>query len=302
MPAGVDWIRAAIIRADGSVIAGCEDGGIRIWEGSGLVSVSQGSDTTWAAAFAGDHALLGRANGTVEMRDMASSELITAASAGEGRVWSLAASADRMAAACGDGTVRVWSLPDDWTLELNEDEQRSWAVALNQDGTRLAASSAGNIVRVWELPSGEKLWECHAHEGRIRSVAFDDSGGLLLTGGGDGLARLWRLPAGDKAGEFTHGASWVRSVAIDETGTRVALGCGPGVIYVYDVDSGQVAAELHGHNGRVLMLGFCAGPDALVSAAAVRVDASLQAAGLDASGGTVLAASAAGLWRSASLR
>jgi WD40 repeat protein len=242
---------------------------------------------------------------------MASSELLTAASAGEGRVWSLAASADRMAAACGDGTVRVWSLRGDWTLELNEDEQRSWAVALSHDGTRLAASSAGNIVRVWELPSGEKLWECHAHEGRIRSVAFDDSGGLLLTGGGDGLARLWRLPAGDKAGEFTHGASWVRSVAIDESGTRVALGCGPGVIYVYDVGSGQVAAELHGHNGRVLMLGFCADPDALVSAAAdgtirlwslsgqkqlaeVRVDASLQAAGLDASGGTVLAASAAG--------
>jgi len=311
MPAGVDWIRAAIIRADGSVVAGCEDGGIRIWEGSGLVSVSQGSDTTWAAAFAGDQALLGRANGTVEMRDMASSELLTAASAGEGRVWSLAASADRMAAACGDGTVRVWSLRGDWTLELNENEQRSWAVALNQDGTRLAASSAGNIVRAWELPSGEKLWECRAHEGRIRSVAFDDSGGLLLTGGGDGLARLWRLPAGDKAGEFTHGASWVRSVAIDDSGTRVALGCGPGVIYVYDVASGQVAAELHGHNGRVLMLGFCADPDALVSAAAdgtirlwslsgqkqlaeVRVDASLQAAGLDASGGTVLAASAAG--------
>src|SRR5260370_29773273 len=206
MPAGVDWIRAAIIRADGSVIAGCEDGGIRIWEGSGLVSVSQGSDTTWAAAFAGDHALLGRANGTVEMRDMASSELITATSAGEGRVWSLAASADRMAAACGDGTVRVWSLRGDWTLELNEDEQRSWTVALSQDGTRLAASSAGNIVRTWELPSGEKLWECHAHEGRIRSVAFDDSGGLLLTGGGDGLARLRRLPAGDQAGEVRHGA------------------------------------------------------------------------------------------------
>jgi WD40 repeat protein len=83
------------------------------------------------------------------------------------------------------------------------------------------------------------------------------------------------------------------------------------VIYVHDIGSGQVAAELHGHNGRVLMLGFCSDPDALVSAAAdgtirlwslsgqkqvaeVRVDASLQAAGLDAGGRTVLAASAAG--------
>lgn len=311
MPAGVDWVRAAILRADGSVIAGCEDGGIRIWEGGGLASVSQGSDTTWAAAFAGNHALLGRANGTVEIRDVAGSDLIGTAGAGEGRVWSLAASADRVAAACGDGTVRVWSLSDDWALQLNDSERRSWAVAFSRDGTRLAASSAGNIVRVWELPSGEKLWERCAHDGRIRSVAFDDGGGLLLTGGGDGQARLWQLPAGDKTGEFTHGPSWVRSVALDGSGARVALGCGPGVIYVHDVGSGEVAAELHGHNGRVLMLGFCPDPDVLVSAAAdgtvrlwslsgqkqvaeVRVDASLQAAGLDASGRTVLAASAAG--------
>jgi WD40 repeat protein len=312
MPTGVDWIRTAILRTDGSVIAGCEDGGIRIWDGSGLEAVSQGSDTTWSAAFTGDVALLGRANGTVEIRDKARSELITVSSAGEGRVWSLTASADRVAAACGDGTIRAWSLRDDWTLELNEDEERTWAVALNRDGTRLAASSAGNIVRVWDLPSGETLWECHAHEGRIRSVAFDDSGDLLLTGGGDGLARLWRLPRGDKAAEFAHSGMWVRSVALDRSGTRAALGCGPGAIYVCDPADGQVVAELHGHSGRVLMLGFCADPDVLVSAAAdgtirlwslsgqkqlaeVRVDASLQAAGLDASGKTVLAASAAGI-------
>lgn len=46
MPAGVDWIRAAILQADGSVIAGCEDGGTRIWEGGGLVLVSHGSAET----------------------------------------------------------------------------------------------------------------------------------------------------------------------------------------------------------------------------------------------------------------
>jgi WD40 repeat protein/transcriptional regulator with XRE-family HTH domain len=309
LPRGIDWIRSAILRADGSVVAGCEDGSIRIWDGKGLSVIRHGSDTTWAAAFSGDHALLGRANGTVEVRDVTTSELIRTVSAGEGRVWSLAASSDVIAAACGDGTVRLWSMRDDWTLQLNDDEQRTWAVALNEAGTRLAASSAGNIVRVWALPSGHQLWERQAHDGRIRSLAFNDNGDLLLTGGGDGLARLWRLPGGDLAGEFTHGASWVRSVAIDDS--RVALGCGPGVIYVHDITRGQVMAELHGHNGRVLMLGFCADPDALVSAAAdgtvrlwslsgqeqiaeVRVDASLQTAGLHARSGTVLAASAAG--------
>jgi WD40 repeat protein len=142
-------------------------------------------------------------------------------------------------------------------------------------------------------------------------MAFDRGGSLLLTGGGDGMARLWRSPEGEMIAEFAHETSWVRAVALDPPGTRIALGYGPGVIYVHDVADGQDVAELHGHGGRVLMIGFTADPDVLVSAAAdgtirswsvsgqkqlavVRVDASLQAAALDASNEIVLAASAAG--------
>ena len=159
---------------------------------------------------------------------MASSELIRTLSAGEGRVWSLATSADLAAAACGDGSVRLWSLTRPWTLRLNEDERRTWSVALNGNGTRLAASSTGGMTRVWDLPSGQKLWEHQAHAGRVRSMAFDDSGSLLLTGGGDGVARLWQFPGGGQGREFAHGTSWVRAVALDASGARVALGCGPG--------------------------------------------------------------------------
>jgi WD40 repeat protein len=142
-------------------------------------------------------------------------------------------------------------------------------------------------------------------------MAFDGSGSLLLTGGGEGTARLWRFPDGEQAALFAHRASWVRAVALDSSGTRIALGCGPGVIYVHDIADGQDVAELHGHGGRVLMIGFTADPDVLISAAAdgtirswsltgqkqlaeVRVDASLQAAALNAGNGIVLAASAGG--------
>src|SRR5205085_86352 len=103
------WARSIALRPDRSVIVGCEDGSVRVWDDKGLTILGHGSDTTWSAAFAGDQAVLGRANGIVEFRDLASGELTRSLKAGQGRVWSLAAGSDVAAAACGDGTVRLWS-------------------------------------------------------------------------------------------------------------------------------------------------------------------------------------------------
>src|SRR5262249_30541657 len=178
----------------------CRDGSVGGWDSGGLTVVGHGSDTGWSAAFAKDQALLGRANATVELRDLASGELTRTLEAGGGRVWSLATGSDAAAAACGDGSIRLWSLAGSWALRLNEGERRGWAVAGNAAGTRLAAASTGGIVRVWDLPSGQLLWERQAHAGRVRSMAFSADGGLLLTGGGDGLARLWRFPRRADAG------------------------------------------------------------------------------------------------------
>ena len=310
-PESVDWIRTVALRSDGAVIAGCEDGSVRLWNGDGLAVLGYGSNTTWSAAFTGDHAVLGRADGTIELRDIANGDLIRTIDGGEGRVWSLASSAGFLAAACGDGSVRLWSMSGHRPLHLNQEERRTWAVALNQAGSLLAASSSGGRVRVWELPSGRLLWERRAHLGRIRSMAFDSSGELLLTGGGEGIARLWRFPQGEQVAEIVRTGSWIRAVALDASGSRVCLGFGPGDIYIYDLAKGKGLAEMRGHNGRVLMIGFTANPNSLISAAAdgtvrlwslssqkqvaeVRVDGSLQAAAFEAPSGVVLAASAIG--------
>ncbi len=188
MPAGVDWIRTLAMTLGGEIVAGCEDGALRIWSGperDQLWVLSSGANTVWSAAFAdGAHqALLGRGDGLIEIRDAASASLVRTVPAGNGRVWSLASGGDYVAAACGDGTIRVLSLRDEeWSLALNETEQRTWAVAVNEAGTRVAASSGGGVVRVWELPSGRMLWEREAHSGRVRSIAFDAGGDLLVTG------------------------------------------------------------------------------------------------------------------------
>jgi WD40 repeat protein len=310
-PATVDWIRTIALLPGGQVAAGCEDGSIRIWTDGEFLPLSEGANTTWSAAFTSGTALLGRADGDIEIRDLRTGDLSRTVSAGNGRVWDLRSNPTTSIAACGDGIVRLYSPEDDWTLRLNEQERRTWAVAINKDGTRAAASSTGGWVRVWELRSGRQLIEFNAHEGRIRSMAFNAAGDVLVTGGGEGIARVWRIPVGERLAEMARTGSWVRTVAIDEAGSRVALGCGPGDIYVHKLGAAEPAAQLFGHSGRVLMIGFTESPDVLVSAAAdgtvrswsistqkqlsqIRADASLQCAAFSADDEMIIAGSAAG--------
>lgn len=215
-----------------------------------------------------------------------------------------------IAAACGDGAVRVWPFGDEtWSRTLNEQAGRSWAVAVTDVGDRVAASSADGHVRVWNLPAGELVWDVDAKAGRIRSLAFDGAGTTLAAACGDGTARLWDA-TGSLLDEIPAVGGWSRAVALDERGTRVAVGAGTGMITVRAVATGSIVAELPGHAGRILQLGFfgdrllSAGADGTVrlwslieqqTVAQVRVDASGQCAGFDAASGKVVVASAAGV-------
>jgi len=317
MPASVDWVRSAAVASEGTVVAGCEDGGLRLWQPltTQIVDLSEGANTVWSAVFADGLRLpiFGLGDGTIEIRDADSAKLLRMLSAGRGRVWSLHAGAGLVAAACGDGAVRVWSLSDaDPLFCLNETERRTWCVAIDPGGRRIAASAAAGFVRVWELPTGRSVWEQQAHAGRIRSMSFDDAGAVLLTGGGDGTARLWDATNGTVLRELHDLGGWVRAVALDSSGSRAAVGSGPGHVAVFDVTTGTLTARLYGHRGRGLALGLPEFPDRLVSAAAdgtvrswsiseqrqlaeVRVDASLQCAAFDADRCRVLTGGANGV-------
>jgi WD40 repeat protein len=315
MPAGVDWIRAITLIDDATVLAGCEDGALRVWHARApqpLATFAAGSNTVWATAVrdAGRTVLFGGGNGTIDVRDATSGHLRRTVPAGVGRVWSLATGGDRTAAACGDGRVRVWAADrDEPVLCLNTDTHRTWAVALSPDGQYLAASTADGLVRLWDA-TGTLLWQHPANAGRVRSLSI--AADTLAIAGGTGTASLWNLTTGDRSFHITDPAGWVRTVALDAAATMLATGAGPGDIRVYDITSGGLLAHLDGHRGRVLMLGFAADADRLASAAAdgtvrvwspraahqiaqIRADASLQCAAFDPTSGTIVAGSATGM-------
>lgn len=317
MPPGVDWVRTIALTREG-VAAGCEDGGLRLWQpsrDSQPATLAEGANTIWSATFADNGQVIatGHGNGTIQLCDPHTMVVRRRISAEPGRVWSLAASGDYVAAACGDGGVRVWSLTDaTFATHLNVGERRSWAVAVAPSGELLAASDSTGHVRVWQLPSGKLLWEQDAKAGRVRSLAFNGNANLLAAAGGDGVVRLWQASTGQPLSDDLDVSGWARTVALDGAGARLAVGTGTGDIHVHHLGSGLPIRHLVGHNGRVLMLGFTSHTDQLVSAAAdgtarqwslsrqeqiaqVRVDAAGQCAAFDAIHGGVLVGSAAGL-------
>jgi WD40 repeat protein len=317
LPAGVDWVRSLARGGDGTVVAGCEDGAVRLWPASGgpLETLASGSNTTWSTAYSstGTVGLIGDGAGQVELVNAADSTPLRRLPAGHGRVWSLASGADLVAAACGDGAVRAWSLTDaSWEVTLNQDTNRTWAVALARTALRLAASTGDGHIRCWDLPSGDLLWSQDVHAGRLRSIAFNADGQVLAACGGDGSVRVWRAADGEFISRFTCPTGWARAVTLDDQGTLAAVGAGTGDIVVRDLTSDRFTAQLSGHSGRILMVAFTGDSDRLVSAAAdgtvrlwslagqqqlaeVRVDGSLNCAAYDPVHGRVLVGSAAGV-------
>ncbi|MFD7494156.1 NB-ARC domain-containing protein [Streptomyces sp. NPDC059832] len=317
LPRGVDWVRSLARTGDGTVVAGCEDGAVRVWTvgKSRLRTLAGGSNTVWSTHFAagGRTAVVGDGVGGVDVVDTATAAVGRRLPAAHGRVWSLACGAEHVAAACGDGAVRVWSLPDRaWSLTLNQDTPRTWAVAMARSTPRIAASTGDGHIRCWDLPTGTLLWTQDVHAGRLRSLSFDDSGDVLAACGGDGSVRVWHAPTGDFRSRFSSPSGWARAVTVDGPGNRVAVGSGTGDIAVRHLGTDRFTFHLSGHTGRILMLGFMGDEDRLVSAAAdgtvrvwslgeqrqttkVRVDASLHCAAFEPATGEVLVGSAAGV-------
>ncbi|WP_411574222.1 NB-ARC domain-containing protein [Streptomyces fradiae] len=317
LPPGVDWVRSLARTGDDTVIAGCEDGAVRVWTlgKSRLRNLAGGSNTVWSTQFAADGrtAVIGDGAGGVGVVDSTASAIVRRLPAAHGRVWSLAGGEEHIAAACGDGTVRIWSLLDTaWTLTLNQDTPRTWAVAMARSVPRVAASTGDGHIRCWDLPAGELLWSQDVHAGRLRSLSFDDRGELLAACGGDGTVRVWQARTGEFRSRFSSPSGWARAVTVDGPGHRVAVGAGTGDIAVRNLDTDRFTAHLSGHTGRLLMLGFTDDEDRLVSAAAdgtvrlwslgeqrqiaeVRVDASLHCAAFEPATGEVLVGSAAGV-------
>lgn len=180
-------------------------------------------------------------------------------------VETLAWSADdsTVASASIDGDLRLWNVPERFTVRDIATGNVVTALDLSADGARVVAGTWSGARRMWRRGDGALVRDLPSTDPgeRVLAVALGPDGHTLLSAGTRGLVRLRDMDSpASEAGLMGHAGS-VWAAAWSQDGTRVATGGDDRAIRVWRVDPKAIGhntleATLVGHTDTVTALAF----------------------------------------------
>lgn len=158
------------------------------------------------------------------------------------------AATDQLALGCGDGHVRLLSLPELVTrLEIADVDDTSPRVSFSADGTMVAACGRAQGTRAWRSSTGQRAAQFRAPNGAIHDAAFTPDGRSLVSIGW-WWVQLWSVADQRLIASFSH------------TGGASDLTISPDGRYAWAVQGSAVRAwELDPRAGRVHLDGAAEG-------------------------------------------
>jgi WD40 repeat protein len=189
----------------------------------------------------------------------------------------------QLAAACGDGTVKVWDASSGQELRTIAAHTHSVnAVRFNTEGTQMATAGLSESQVAGQLSQEVKLWdsgtgkELHAISFKfvlgMEFLAFSpDWKRLALPSDSPGVLYLWDVGTGQKLREFRDekrmkaNSPRSKTIAFGPDGVHVALGYGDAIVELWDVNAGRLVRTLMGHAGIVDAVTFSPDGKRLVS-------------------------------------
>ncbi len=176
------------------------------------------------------------------------------------------ADAQTVAAAFGDGSLRVWAIASGVPIE-HVVGTAATALAASGDGGFIASAPDGSLARVsssvrWVLErtlGGESATSPFVD--RVNAVRFSPDGKTLAAGGGEttrsGDISLWDVATGQMIQEWKERHSdAVLSLDFSADGTRLASGGADKIARVTELASGKVVNIFEGHTHHVLGVSF----------------------------------------------
>jgi WD40 repeat protein/serine/threonine protein kinase len=271
-------VYTALFSHDGKrVIAGSDDGAIRIWDlasGQEIRTLRGHKDAVCSIAISPDdrHIVSGSWDKTIRVWEMESGRELTVMNQ-PGIFWgafiSIAYSPDGklVASAVTSKNIRVWDGVTGAEVMTIASKGYINRVAFSPDGIRIiSGDSLGNITS-WEVAGGRESTIIKAYGDRVRGLAVTSDGSRLASVGGekDGGVRVWdaktgnliMTPRGDDTRAF--------SVAFSPDGGVLASGGADNMIKLWLVETGKELMTLRGHEARVTTLAYSPDGSHLIS-------------------------------------
>jgi WD40 repeat protein/serine/threonine protein kinase/tetratricopeptide (TPR) repeat protein len=215
-------IECLAVTPDGKqVVAGCQDGTIRIWD------IQSGKEIRRLAHYRAVHAIAVTADGR------------------------------QILSASDDTTIRLWDLNTGREIHRFEGHAASVVDAvLSPDGRRMVSAGNDRTLRLWNAESGREIRRFDGYTDDIGRLAISPNGRHVLSGGRDRAVRLWDIETGKEVRGFVSPLSGGPSPGADifaatfsPEGRAVLVGDGRGVLILWDLERGTKTA-LHIHPSR----------------------------------------------------
>lgn len=158
--------------------------------------------------------------------------------------------ADRLVAACEEGTIQSWG--KDVLLNVRAGSGTADLVAAH-DGPVLALAWNGGPVLAsagldrklvfWSWAEG-KPRQAHSCEALVRALALSPDGSLLASAGNDPAVQLWDVATAKPKAQLKDHTDWVLALAFSPDGKQLASADCTGAIRLWNLADGKKALNL----------------------------------------------------------
>ena len=176
---------------------------------------------------------------------------------------------EQIAAAVGDGTVRIWTVADGAPVRsLSGHEGPVMSVTYAQDGQLLLSGGADKTTRLWKVADGSAVRTFSGHDGVVRGVAIAPDGQRVAAASSDKTARIWNAADGALQSTLRGHEDIVTGLAFAPDGQAVATTSQDRTVKIWRAADGGLIRTMAGHGGWVLGVVFAPDGQTLISASA----------------------------------
>lgn len=153
----------------------------------------------------------------------------------------------RLAVACGDGTIRIWDAPPVSvacrTLHGHTDAVN--ALSFCPNGQWLVSAGDDQTVRLWDVTSGRQVGVYHGHGNAVWAVAFSPDNRRVASAGADKVVRVWEAESAQEIQVFSGHTDRINCLAFSPDGGRIASGSVDATVRIWDTNSGTELRQWH---------------------------------------------------------